>query len=224
VREPLMVLDADLRVQRATAAFYETFLVSREETEGRLLYDLGNGQWNRPRLRELLGNALFRSEGFHDFEVQHDFPHIGRRTMRLNARRIPRRQPHLRTVLLAIEDVTERREVAEIRFQRLFETAKDGIVVVDAETERVQDANAFFFELTEFRREDVVGKKIGAEGELFGLAQAGEILAACQGAEAVRREGVSIRTRAGGMVRVDIVANRYMVGTRPVVQFNIRAD
>ena len=89
VREPLVVLDADLRVQRATAAFYETFLVSREETEGRFLYDLGNGQWNRPRLRELLGAALFRSEPFQDFEMEHDFPHIGRRTMRLNARRIP---------------------------------------------------------------------------------------------------------------------------------------
>ena len=64
VREPLAVLDADLRVQRATAAFYETFLVSREETEGRHLYDLGNGQWNQPRLRELLGCALFNPSRF----------------------------------------------------------------------------------------------------------------------------------------------------------------
>src|SRR5581483_5462671 len=93
VREPLVVLDGDLRVQRATSAFYEAFLVSREETEGRFLYDLGNGQWNRQRLRELLGSALFKNQAFHDFEVEHDFPHIGRRTMRLNGRRIPRRDP-----------------------------------------------------------------------------------------------------------------------------------
>jgi len=62
VREPLIVLDADLRVQRATQAFYQTFLVSREETEGRFLYDLGSGEWNQSRLRELIGAALFRSE------------------------------------------------------------------------------------------------------------------------------------------------------------------
>ncbi len=117
VREPLVVLDADFRVQRATAAFYQTFLVSREETEGRLLYDLGSGQWNKPRLRELLGAALFRSEPFHDFEIEYEFPNIGRRLMRLNARQIPRRDPQQRTLLLAIEDVTERREVAEIRYQ-----------------------------------------------------------------------------------------------------------
>ena len=144
VREPLVVLDADLRVRRATAAFYDAFLVSREETEGRFLYDLGNGQWNRSRLRELFGSALFKSEAFHDFEIEHDFPHIGRRTMRLNARRIPQRDPQRRTILLAMEDVTERREIAEIRFQRLFETAKDGMIVIDAETETVQDVNPFF--------------------------------------------------------------------------------
>ncbi len=77
VREPLVVLDSDLRVQRATQAFYDMFLVSRDETQGRFLYDLGNGQWNQKRLRELIGNALFRSEPFYDFEVKHEFPHIG---------------------------------------------------------------------------------------------------------------------------------------------------
>ncbi len=81
VREPLLVLDGDLRIQRATPAFYETFRVSRGETEGRLLYDVGNGQWNIPRLRELLGTALFRNESFHDFEIERDFPHLGRRTI-----------------------------------------------------------------------------------------------------------------------------------------------
>ncbi len=222
VREPLVVLDSDLRVQRATPAFYETFLVSREETEGRLLYDLGSGQWNQPRLRELLGAALFRSEPFHDFEVNHDFPHIGRRTMRLNARRIPRRQAQLRTLLLAIEDVTERREIAEIRFQRLFEAAKDGIVVVDAETEAVQDVNAFFLLLTGFQREDVVGKTITDAGKLLGMEQAGKIVSATRESEIVRRDDLQIRTRDGVATSIEIVANRYRVGSRPVVQLNIR--
>ena len=160
VREPLVVLDSDLRIQRATQAFYDMFLVSRDETQGRFLYDLGNGQWNQPRLRELLGNALFRSESFYDFEIDHEFPHIGRRVMRLNGRRIPFPQAERRMLLLSIEDVTERREIAEIRFQRLFETAKDGIVVVDMESQSVQDVNPQFLKMTGFAREDFVGKPI----------------------------------------------------------------
>ena len=203
-------------------AFYETFLVSREETEGRLLYDLGNGQWNRPRLRELLGSALFRSEPFQDFEIEHDFPNIGRRTMRLNARRVPRRDPQHRTVLLAVEDMTQRREIAEVRFQRLFETAKDGIVVIDAEAGTVQDVNAFFLDLTGFEREQFVGKTVSDAGALLELPQADEIISATQQAEIVRREDVELIGAQGRPLVVDVVANRYLVGTQPVIQLNIR--
>ena len=165
VREPLIVLDADLRVQRATQAFYQTFLVSREETEGRFLYDLGSGEWNQSRLRELIGAAIFRSEPFHDFELEHEFPHIGRRTVRLNGRRIPFPHSQRRMLLLSIEDVTERREIAEIRFQRLFETAKDGIVVVDIETETIQDVNPYMLELTGYPREEFTAKPLAEMGK-----------------------------------------------------------
>jgi two-component system, chemotaxis family, CheB/CheR fusion protein len=222
VREPLVVLDSDLRVQRATSAFYETFMVSRDETEGRFLYDLGNGQWNRSRLRELLGNALFRAEPFHDFEVEHDFPHIGRRSMCLNARRIPRRDERQRTVLLAIEDVTERRELAEIRFQRLFETAKDGILVVDAETETVQDVNQFLLQLGGLQRHDLIGKSIRDASLLLGLPDIEGIVPAAEKTEIVRLEDLELSTSHAPAVPVEIVANRYVVGSRPVVQLNLR--
>jgi PAS domain S-box-containing protein len=222
VREPLVVLDADLRVQRATAAFCQTFLVSREETEGRYLYDLGNGQWNLPRLRELLGNALFRSEPFHDFEITHEFPSIGCRTMRLNARRIPQRDPQRRTVLLAIEDVTERREIAEIRFQRLFETAKDGIVVIDAEAATVQDVNPFFLDLTGFRREQFVGKSVSDAGALLGIPHADELIAETKRADIVRRDDMQLNAANGKSILVEFVANRYVVGSQPVIQINVR--
>jgi len=222
VREPLVVLDSDLRIQRATAAFYEAFLVSHEETEGRYLYDLGNGQWNQNRLRELIGAALFKNEPFQDFEVEHDFPHIGRRTMRLNGRRIPRRDPQPRTMLLAIEDVTERREIAEIRFQRLFETAKDGMAVIDAETEIVLDVNPFLLSLTGFGREDLVGKSIAELGGLLHLDAADDVMKDVQKSEMVRYDDLQITTRSRGVVSVEVVANRYLVGARPVVQLNVR--
>jgi two-component system, chemotaxis family, CheB/CheR fusion protein len=222
VREPLVVLDGDLRVQRATAAFYEMFLVSREETEGRLIYDLGNGQWNRPRLRELLGAALFRSEPFHDFEVEHEFPNIGLRTMRLNARRIPRQQANVRTLLLAIEDVTERREIAEIRFRRLFETAKDGMVVIDDEAGCVQDVNPFLLKMTGLRREDIVGRSVREASALVGLPLVEEIVAATGESEIVRRDDLQLKGANGVAICVDVLANRYLVGSQPVVQLNIR--
>jgi PAS domain S-box-containing protein len=222
VRQPLVVLDADLRVQRATSAFYEKFMISREETDGRFLYDLGNGQWNLPRLRELLGNALFRSQPFADFEVEHDFPHVGRRTMRLNGRRIPQREPEPRSLLLAIEDVTERRELAEIRCQRLFETAKDGMVVLDAETKSLTDVNRFFLELTGFQRHDFVGRNVSDLGALLGWPEFDEIVSATEQSEVVRRDNLEITARSGALVPIEVVANRYLVGTHPVVQLNIR--
>ncbi len=222
VREPLVVLDSDLRVQRATQAFYDMFLVSREETEGRFFYDLGNGQWNQARLRERIGAALFRSEPFHDFEIDHEFPYIGRRSMRLNGRLIPFPASKRRMLLLSIEDVTERREIAELRFLRLFETAKDGIAVVDVETQTVQDVNPFFLELTGYSREDFVGKPVIEAGKTLGLPDIGRSMEAAQSGEVVRHEDLELLTREAGTVTVEVVGNSYKVGSRPVVQFNIR--
>ncbi len=113
IREPLLVLDADLRVVSANRSFYKTFQVTAEETEGERVYDLGNGQWNIPRLRQLLENILPQNTSFDDFEVQHDFERIGPRVMVLNARRIYREANKARLILLAIEDVTERRRAEE---------------------------------------------------------------------------------------------------------------
>jgi PAS domain S-box-containing protein len=107
VREGLVVLDAGLRVISANRSFYETFKVTPEETEGQLLYDLGNGQWDIPKLRELLEEILPTDTTFDNFEVEHEFKIIGRRVMQLNARRIYREIDETHLILLAIEDVTE---------------------------------------------------------------------------------------------------------------------
>src|SRR5687767_12013373 len=84
VREPLLMLDTTLRVQSANRAFYQTFQVSSEETENRLTYELGNGQWDIPALRTLLEDMIPTSSVFNDFELEHTFPIIGRRVMLLN--------------------------------------------------------------------------------------------------------------------------------------------
>jgi PAS domain S-box-containing protein len=111
VREPMLVLDEALHVQTASRAFLSTFGVSREETEGRFIYDLGNGEWDIPALRTLLEDVLKEREDFQDFEVIHDFPLLGRRVMLLNARRIRTEEDDSELVLLAIEDITERKRI-----------------------------------------------------------------------------------------------------------------
>ena len=113
VREPLVILNQNLQVMKANKTFYETFQTAREETEGRLIYDLGNGQWNIPRLRELLENILPAHSTFRDFEVTHEFEHVGRKVMLLNASEIFDPNAQARTILLAIEDATDRKQAEE---------------------------------------------------------------------------------------------------------------
>lgn len=115
VAEPLVVLDADLRVKTVNRSFYQTFQVSPQETESRLIYELGNRQWDIPRLRVLLEDILPKNTELRDFEVEHNFPNIGRRTMLLNARRIYREEKRTQMILLAIEDITERKKLEEER-------------------------------------------------------------------------------------------------------------
>ena len=108
IREPLVVLDPDLKVIKANPSFYRTFNVNPEQTEGTLIYDLGNRQWDIPKLRELLEEILPQNTKFNDFEVEHHFDTIGRKIMHLNARRIYNEGSQTQLILLAIEDVTER--------------------------------------------------------------------------------------------------------------------
>ena len=131
MRDPLLVLDAGLRVVTGSREFYRTFGVAPEETEGRLVYELGNRQWDIPRLRTLLEEVLPRHTTFRDFEVEHVFEHIGRKVMLLNARKLYREANATERILLVIEDVTERRDAeearreAETRFTEMVKNVRD---------------------------------------------------------------------------------------------------
>ena len=113
VRESLIVLQPDLKVMMVNDHFMRTFKVSREETEGRQLYDLGNGQWDIPELRKLLEQILPTNNPVIDFEVSHDFPYIGKKLMLLNAYRIELEGRYKDQILIAIEDITERRAIEQ---------------------------------------------------------------------------------------------------------------
>lgn len=157
VREPLLMLDKTLRVHSANRAFYQTFQVTAEETEHHLIYELGNGQWDIPDLRRLLEDVVPKSLVFNDFELVHSFPSIGRRVMLLNARKL-KAGNHGELLVLAMEDVTERRraeeavaktaadlEAIETFSQNIVDTVREPLLMLDR-TLRVHSANRAFYQ------------------------------------------------------------------------------
>jgi len=354
LREPFVVLDQSLRVRTANASFYRNFHVSKEETEGHFVYDLGNGQWNIPLLRTLLSEVLNNTPTVEDFEVEHKFPTIGQRHMLLNARRFPPESNDPQLVLLAIEDNTDHRraeeklrnteqrqrfvldlmpqkiftatpngdvdyinpqwieftgmsfeeikgwgwkqlihpdnleetvrvwkhsvatgesfvqehrlqradgeylwhvsralpmldgadsilmwvgsntdihdikltEVAmrdsEIRYRRLFESAKDGILILDAGTGKVIDANPFMTALLGYSHEEFLGKELWEIGLFRDIEDSRAVYRQLQEKGYVRYEDLPLETRSGKKVEVEFVSNVYAEDHHHVVQCNIR--
>ncbi len=107
VREPFLILDAKLIVLSANRTFYSVFQVTKEGTEGKKVYSLGNGQWNIPKLKILLEDILPKNTHFEDFKVEHDFPQIGHKIMILNARQVHTTDQDRPIILLAMEDITK---------------------------------------------------------------------------------------------------------------------
>lgn len=127
VREPLVVLNADLKILTANQSFYDTFKVTPAETIGNFIYDLGNRQWDIPRLRVLFEKILPHDTVFNSYEVEHDFQDIGRKIMLLNARQIFRKNIGSHIILLAIEDITARKLVEE----RISEVMRQQQAILD---------------------------------------------------------------------------------------------
>jgi PAS domain S-box-containing protein len=228
IREPLIVLTPDLRVITANHSFYETFQVTPEETEGRFVYSLGNHAWDIPSLRELLEKIIPQNTHFNDFEVDHEFPVIGRRTMLLNARRIYREGKGTDRILLALEDITEKKQseealkVSETRYRRLFETAQDGILILESETGRISDVNPFLVEMLGYSHEEFLGKKLWEIGPFKNIEAAKAAFGELQSKGYVRHDDLPLETKDGRPIAVEFVSNVYLVNHLKVIQCNIR--
>ncbi len=357
VREPLLVLDDGLRVIKASRSFYNFFKVIPKNTIGILIYELGNHQWDIPKLRELLEKILPKKTTFDNYEVEHNFSSIGTRIMLLNARQIKRGLGKEKIILLAFEDVTERRreerklseksrlnieylnillnhahapiitwdsslrikrfnpefeklsgynksevqdnkiemlfpknEVAstleliknnigdenpkvieiniltkineirtvlwnsanisdeegkntvatiaqditsrkrseealsnsEIRYRRLFESAKDGILILDAETGMIVDVNPVLIKLLGYSKEEIVEKSIWEIGTFRDIFENKEKFQELKQKEYVRYENLPLETADGHTINVEFVSNVYPAGNKNVIQCNIR--
>jgi len=190
IREPLVFLDPHLHVVKANRSFYQIFDVKPEETEGVLIFDLGNRQWNIPKLRELLEEILPQNSVFDDLEVEHTFETIGRKVMHLNARRIHQKTGQAELILLAIEDVTEREDqkrdleklvanrtaelfVAKEEAEQRKELSEKALVEItklkaqlEAETNYLQEELKL-----EYNHEKIIGKSDGLKSVLHKVEQ-----------------------------------------------------
>ncbi|MFH2039762.1 MAG: PAS domain S-box protein, partial [Chloroflexota bacterium] len=150
IRDPLLVLDADLRVLTANRSFYKFFKVKQKETLGNLIYDLGNRQWDIPGLRTLLETILPQKAMFNEYEVEYDFPGIGKRVMLLNARRIPKPPKKEQWILLAFEDITGRKRgeealrESEIRLKEAQRVGHTGSWDWDATTDTITWSEEYY--------------------------------------------------------------------------------
>src|SRR6202162_140266 len=170
VPSALIVLDRNLNITSANRAFYQTFRTSPGETEGCLIYALGNRQWDIPALRTLLESVIPHRASVEGFEVEHDFPTIGRRTMLVNARKIFRPGDHDGSILLAIEDVSEERAARKESkrnwqlTQSIVDTIRDPLVVLENDMTIVTASKAFLtiFGITQA---DAHGRRVSELGQ-----------------------------------------------------------
>lgn len=154
LHEPMLILDNNLRIKSANKAFYKKFLVSQKDTEGKVLYDIGEGEWDTADLRDLLESIIQKETHFYDYEISRIFPHIGKRTILLNARRIVQKVNKEQLILLAFTDTTEKMQ------KRNAETKE----LEDIISERTKELKASYIDLKD---KNVSLEKMNKELEMF---------------------------------------------------------
>ncbi|MGZ5565586.1 MAG: PAS domain S-box protein [Limisphaerales bacterium] len=225
---PVLILDAAMNVEKANEAFYKTFRVSPAEIIGRPVFELGHTQWNIPRLRELLGDVLPRHSFFDNFEVTHHFDGLGERTMLLNGRTLASSNGKPGKVLLEIQDVSQmlhfqaQMRHSERRYRRLFEAARDGVLIVDPNTRKILDANPFMSELLGYVHEALLGKELFEIGLLKDAEASREAFRELQEKGFIRYENLPLKTKTGQLREVEFVSNLYPEGEKKIIQCNIR--
>jgi diguanylate cyclase (GGDEF)-like protein/PAS domain S-box-containing protein len=161
VRKPLVVLNSVLKILTANSSFYETFQVTPKETIGNFIYDLGNRQWDNSRLRRLFEDILPHKTVFNDFEVEYDFPGIGRKIILLNARQILRKDFGSHIILLAMEDITKRKLLEEewARMAMIVESSNDAIFTVSAD-DIITSWNGGAEKIFGYSAREIIGRQI----------------------------------------------------------------
>ena len=220
IREPLAVLDDRLTIRDANSAFYSAMELPEGSATGKPILEASIDQFDTPPIRALFDRLKRGAMELVDVEIE---PRAAgdTRTLLLNARRL--RSPdgeHL--ILLAFEDITERKRQAEARYRRLFESARDGIIIVDARTGEILDLNPFTGQLLGYQRDEVVGRKLWEIEALRNLPNVRDVVDQIRERGVIRFDQLQALTKDGRQIEVETIASLYHEGDRAAIQLNMR--
>jgi len=225
--KPVAVLSRDLRVLWANSSFCQTFGLGLDQARGRSLSELGGCGWDGPRLLGLLSPASGEAPSLRGLELSIALGRTEERTLALDARQL-RVDGEAEAILLTMEDITERKREAaalsasEVRYRRLFEAAQDGILLLDARTGIITDANPFLEAMLGYSHDEIIGKKLWEIGPFRDVAVSRAAFQHLQREKYIRYEDLPLETKAGAMISVEFVSNVYDVDGEQIIQCNIR--
>jgi PAS domain S-box-containing protein len=240
LREPFLVLDKNLRVISTNQAFYTTFKVTEKDTIRRLLPDLGNRQWNIPKLLHLLKEIIPETKVARDYEVEHKFDQLGQRVMRLNACQlcVPKQvaatiaagirkeeeEEEEELILLAIEDITERMRLqgelkeSEERYRRAFETSRDALLLVHKTEGDILNSNESAQELLGYSQKEFLKKKLWEIGLVKDYKDFQEAVSRLEKDGVIHYEDAPVKTKKARNINTEV----FLVNKAKVIQCNIR--
>ncbi len=227
-RGPLVTLNKQMTVIWANRSFCEMFQLSSESIVGKNLRALCEGGWNIPALQNILEKILNEKINIEGYELRHDFSLIGKKSLLINARAITSDLDGDDLILLGMEDITtkedthERLKASEMRYRKLFETAKDGIMIVDAYNGKIVDVNPFLKEMMGYAHEWFMGKELWEIGLFDDINESQQAFTELKKNGYIRYEGLTLRTIDGKSISVEFVSNMYLVGQIEVIQCNVR--
>lgn len=225
VKESILVLDEGFAILFANEAFYDRFAVLKKNTIGKKIFSIGGGQFNIPKLKQLLEDVEKLEGSFEDYEITHEFPKIGVKAILLSAKKLITKRG---LILVTIADVTEsnaaksRLEQSEVRYRKLFETAQDGILLIDPGTEKIIDANPFLLKMIGYSLDETVGKKLWEIGTFSDIKATKEIFSELQSKGYARYESLPLKAKDGREIEVEFVSNSYYINELKMIQCNIR--
>uniref|UniRef100_Q01WE0 Signal transduction histidine kinase with CheB and CheR activity n=1 Tax=Solibacter usitatus (strain Ellin6076) TaxID=234267 RepID=Q01WE0_SOLUE len=221
VRAPLVVLDEDLTIQDANRAFYETFAVHPSVVLKQPIYQAAGGRFDLPEVHKSLEAVDGRATELHDIELACRQENGETRALLLNIRRL--RTPEKKhLVLMGFEDITERKRAAEARYRRLFESARDGILLVETATGEILDVNPYTERLLGYSKRELVGRKLWEIEPTANVPTVRALLERVRDQGALRMNDLPLLTKDGREIQTEVIANTYTEGERRAIQFNIR--
>ncbi|HLK63477.1 MAG TPA: chemotaxis protein CheB [Bryobacteraceae bacterium] len=220
VREPLSVLDENLFIKNANQAFYNAVDLPPNSVLGKTIFEISRARFDVPPVRDLFKSLKQGAAEISDVEVEYHERGYSQ-TLLVNASRL-RTSDSTQLILLAFEDITERKRASEARYRRLFENARDGIILVDSTTGEIIDLNPFADRLMGYRRDQVVARKLWEIEAMQAVPTIRASLEQIRDQGVLRFDDLTLRTKDGREVQVEAIASVYFEGDRRAIQFNIR--